>query len=159
MRCKNTLFQYADQIQLNPALTDFRWPTISFCYRWTSVLAKKENKRNPFKETIDLHLLVLGPLERGSTVHYQWINGVGWWIDVFALYSLQLLIKASDRRRNRGKDITVNVLPVLSITQNDNECAYSWFPFMCVRLTHNQLVTYEMTNVMKAYTHKGISGP
>jgi len=33
-------------VQLNPALTDFRGPTIFFCYRWNSVIANKENKRN-----------------------------------------------------------------------------------------------------------------
>ena len=33
-------------IQLNPALTDFRGPTIFFCYRRTSVIANKRNKKN-----------------------------------------------------------------------------------------------------------------
>ena len=33
-------------IQLNAALTDFRGPTIFFCYRWTSVIANKGKKRN-----------------------------------------------------------------------------------------------------------------
>ena len=33
-------------IQLNPALTDFRGQSIFFCYRQTSVIANKENKRN-----------------------------------------------------------------------------------------------------------------
>ena len=33
-------------IQLNPALTDFRGPTIFFCYMRTSVFANKGSKRN-----------------------------------------------------------------------------------------------------------------
>ena len=44
-------------IQLNPALTDFRGPTIFFCYRWISVIANKGIKSNQLEGTMKLHLL------------------------------------------------------------------------------------------------------
>ena len=45
------------EIQLNPALTDFRDPIIVFCYKRTFVIANKGNKRNLFEGTINWHLL------------------------------------------------------------------------------------------------------
>ena len=40
-------------IQLNPVLTDFRGPTVFFCYRRTSVIANKGNKRNQLEGTMN----------------------------------------------------------------------------------------------------------
>ena len=60
-------------VQLNPALTDFRGPTICFCYRQTFVIVNKGTKKlgcrdHEFASVIGGILLVAGPLERGSTV-------------------------------------------------------------------------------------------
>ena len=38
--------EFRKGVQLNPGLTDFRIPTIFFCYRRTFVIAKKGNKKN-----------------------------------------------------------------------------------------------------------------
>ena len=60
-------------IQLNPAPTDFRGPTIFFCYKRTSFIDNKGNKKLTLKNheltsVIGGIPLVAGPLERGLTV-------------------------------------------------------------------------------------------
>ena len=54
----------AFQIQLAPALTDFKGPTIFICYRRISIIAEIENKENIFKG----FPLLAGSLYRDSTV-------------------------------------------------------------------------------------------
>ena len=60
-------------VQLTPALTDLKWPTILICYRRISVIANLGNKENSLKNykktsAIDEFQLLAGPLERGLTV-------------------------------------------------------------------------------------------
>ena len=58
-------------IELTPALTDFKGPTIFICYRRISVIANIEIKEKFFKglsSVIGGFPLLAGPLERDSTV-------------------------------------------------------------------------------------------
>ena len=60
-------------IELTPALTDFKGPTIFICYRRISVIANIEIKEKFFKGPKGIFViggnpLLAGPLERDSTV-------------------------------------------------------------------------------------------
>ena len=58
----------AQSIQLTPALTDFKGPTIFICYRRISVIAKKEILKKIFRGQIKKNLLLANyPLESDST--------------------------------------------------------------------------------------------
>ena len=71
---KETHIYTHKHIQLDPAPTDFRGATISFCYWRNFIIANKENKRNKFERTefasvIRRIPLMADPLERCSTVY------------------------------------------------------------------------------------------
>ena len=67
-------------IQLTPALTDFKGPTISICYRRISVIANIENKEKHFKRL-------------KNSFCYRWISVTGGSIIAGFICSLEVTIK------------------------------------------------------------------
>ena len=69
-----SILKVLKQIQLNPALTDFKGPTNFICYKRNSVIANVRNKKKTIEGTFVSITggipLVAGLLERGSAVVY-----------------------------------------------------------------------------------------